>query len=143
MLIGEFDHNIDKKGRMILPARFREEMGDSVVVNRGLDGCLYVYTIEQWEKVYQRLSALPTTRKDARMYARMMLSKAMKCEFDAQGRITIPSGLVQLAHLQKECKVIGVGTHLEIWDKEKWLALEEEQNSRFEEVVESLTEFEL
>ena len=140
MLIGEFDHNIDKKGRMILPARFREEMGDSVVVNRGLDGCLYVYTIEQWEKVYQRLSALPTTRKDARMYARMMLSKAMKCEFDAQGRITIPSGLVQLAHLQKECKVIGVGTHLEIWDKEKWDEYTNSSNMDADEIASQMSD---
>ena len=143
MLIGEFDHNIDKKGRMILPAKFREELGDSVIVNRGLDGCLYVYTKEQWEKVYQRLSTLPSTRKDARMYARMMLSKAAECEFDAQGRILIPAGLVKLAHLQKECKIIGVGTHVEIWDKDTWLALEEEQNDCFEDVAESLTEFEL
>ena len=143
VLIGEFDHNIDKKGRMILPAKLREELGDSVIVNRGLDGCLYVYTKEQWEKVYQRLSTLPSTRKDARMYARMMLSKAAECEFDAQGRILIPAGLVKLAHLQKECKIIGVGTHVEIWDKDTWLALEEEQNDCFEDVAESLTEFEL
>lgn len=143
VLIGEFDHNIDKKGRMILPAKLREELGDSVIVNRGLDGCLYVYTKEQWEKVYQRLSTLPSTRKDARMYARMMLSKAAECEFDAQGRILIPVGLVKLAHLQKECKIIGVGTHVEIWDKDTWLALEEEQNDCFEDVAESLTEFEL
>lgn len=143
VLIGEFEHNIDKKGRMILPAKFREELGDCVIVNRGLDGCLYVYTKAQWEKVYQRLSTLPSTRKDARMYARMMLSKAAECEFDAQGRILIPAGLVKLANLQKECKVIGVGTHVEIWNKETWLSLEEEQNACFEDVAESLTEFDL
>ena len=120
MLIGEFDHNIDKKGRMILPAKLREELGDSVIVNRGLDGCLYVYTKEQWERVYQRLSTLPSTRKDARMYARMMLSKAAECEFDAQGRILIPANLREFADLQKDVVVIGQLDHAEIWDSEKW-----------------------
>ena len=115
MFMGEYAHNIDRKGRLIMPAKFREELGEHVVVNRGLDGCLYVYTVEQWQQVYQKLSTLPSTNKDARMYQRMMLSKAAECEMDSQGRILIPSSLIALAGLEKECLIIGVANHLEIW----------------------------
>ena len=94
MFMGEYAHNIDRKGRLIMPAKFRDELGEHVVVNRGLDGCLYVYTVEQWQQVYQKLSTLPSTNKDARMYQRMMLSKAAECEMDSQGRILIPSSLI-------------------------------------------------
>lgn len=117
MFMGEYAHNIDRKGRLIMPAKFREELGEHVVVNRGLDGCLYVYTVEQWQQVYQKLSTLPSTNKDARMYQRMMLSKAAECEMDSQGRILIPSSLIALAGLEKECLIIGVANHLEIWSK--------------------------
>ena len=96
MFMGEYAHNIDRKGRLIMPAKFREELGEHVVVNRGLDGCLYVYTVEQWQQVYQKLSTLPSTNKDARMYQRMMLSKAAECEMDSQGRILIPSSLKRM-----------------------------------------------
>ena len=137
--MGEYAHNIDRKGRLIMPAKFREELGEHVVVNRGLDGCLYVYTVEQWQAVYEKLSTLPSTNKDARMYLRMMLSKAAECEMDGQGRILIPSSLVALAGLEKECLIIGVANHLEIWSKERWERLEEEQSASFEEAAEHLS----
>lgn len=137
--MGEYAHNIDRKGRLIMPAKFRDELGEHVVVNRGLDGCLYVYTVSQWEEVYAKLSSLPSTTKDARMYQRMMLSKACECEMDSQGRILIPSSLVSLAGLEKECLIIGVANHLEIWSKERWQQLEEEQSASFEEVAEHLS----
>lgn len=140
MFMGEYEHNIDRKGRLIMPAKFREELGEHVVVNRGLDGCLYVYTMEQWQKVYEKLSALPSTKKDARMYQRMMLSKAAECEMDSQGRILIPSSLVSLAGLEKECLIIGVANHVEIWAKSRWEQLEEEQMDSFEEAAENLTD---
>ena len=143
MFMGEYEHNIDRKGRLIMPAKFREELGEHVVVNRGLDGCLYVYTAAQWEEVYTKLQALPSNRKEARAYQRMMLSKAAECEMDSQGRILIPSSLVSLAGLEKECMIIGVANHLEIWAKAKWLALEEEQDGMFEELAESLQDFQL
>ena len=129
MFMGEYAHNIDRKGRLIMPAKFREELGEHVVVNRGLDGCLYVYTVEQWQQVYQKLSTLPSTNKDARMYQRMMLSKAAECEMDSQGRILIPSSLIALAGLEKE-----------FWSKDRWEALEEEQSASFEEAAEHLSE---
>lgn len=139
--MGEYSHNIDRKGRLIMPAKFREDLGSSVVVNRGLDGCLYVYTLDQWKEVYAKLSTLPTTKKDARKYQRLMLSKASECELDGQGRILIPSTLVKLAHLEKECVIVGMANHLEIWAKDKWEALEAEEEDSFEEIAENLSDF--
>ncbi|GJM57258.1 division/cell wall cluster transcriptional repressor MraZ [Erysipelotrichaceae bacterium OPF54] len=124
-----------------MPAKFREELGERVVVNRGLDGCLYVYTLDQWQVVYEKLSKLPTTKKDARKYQRLMLSKASECELDGQGRILIPSNLVELAELEKECMIIGVANHIEIWAKHKWELMEEEEEGSFEEIAESLSDF--
>lgn len=123
-----------------MPAKFREELGERVVVNRGLDGCLYVYTLDQWQIVYEKLSMLPTTKKDARKYQRLMLSKASECDLDGQGRILIPTNLVSLAELEKECMIVGVANHIEIWAKHKWERMEEEEGS-FEEIAESLSDF--
>lgn len=139
--MGEFAHNIDRKGRLIMPAKFREELGAKVIVNRGLDGCLYVYTMDQWAVVYQKLSTLPSTNKDARNFQRMMLAKASECELDSQGRILIPATLVKLAALEKECVIVGVANHLEIWAKERWEKLEEEQADEFEQAAENLSGF--
>lgn len=139
--MGEYSHNIDRKGRLIMPAKFREELQDKVVVNRGLDGCLYVYTMDQWSVVQKKLATLPTTKKNARNFQRMMLAKADECDLDSQGRILIPSRLVQLAQLEKECVIVGVGNHIEIWAKERWAAFEEEQEDCFEEFAEDLTNF--
>ncbi|TGY66894.1 division/cell wall cluster transcriptional repressor MraZ [Dubosiella muris] len=141
MFMGEFAHNIDRKGRLIMPAKFREELGERVVVNRGLDGCLYVYTLDQWQIVYEKLSMLPTTKKDARKYQRLMLSKASECDLDGQGRILIPANLVSLAELEKECMIVGVANHIEIWAKHKWERMEEEEEGSFEEIAESLSDF--
>ena len=140
MFMGEYAHNIDKKGRIIIPAKFREELGDHVIITRGLDGCLAVYTKEQWETIYEQLK-LPSTKKDARMFVRMMTSKAAECEIDAQGRVLIPSPLVKLAELVKECMVIGAANHVEIWSRERWEPVDEEANDAFEDIAESLTEF--
>lgn len=141
MFMGEFSHNIDKKGRMIIPAKFREELGEMIIITRGLDGCLSVYTTKQWELIYEQLQKLPSTKKDARMFVRMMTSKATECEFDSQGRVLIPAPLVKLAGLEKECVIVGAGNHLEIWSKENWEPVEDEANESFEEIAESLTEF--
>ncbi len=124
-----------------MPAKFREELGERVVVNRGLDGCLYVYTLDQWQIVYEKLSMLPTTKKDARKYQRLMLSKASECDLDGQGRILIPANLVSLAELEKECMIVGVANHIEIWAKHKWERMEEEEEGSFEEIAESLSDF--
>ncbi len=139
MFMGEYAHNIDRKGRLMMPAKFREELGGRVVVNRGLDGCLYVYTMDQWNIVYQKLFSLPSTSRETRNFQRMMLAKACECELDSMGRILIPQSLTALAGLEKECLIIGVATHLEIWAREKWEKMEEEQAESFEEAAENLS----
>lgn len=141
MFMGEFAHNIDRKGRLILPAKFRDDLGEKVIVNRGLDGCLSVYTMAQWAIEYQKIASLPSTNKDARMFQRFYLAKASEVELDSQGRILIPASLIKEAGLVKECLIIGVANHLEIWSKDKWNALEEEQMGSFETYAENLSGF--
>lgn len=141
MFKGEYAHNIDKKGRIIVPARYREELGDIVTVTKGFDNCLYVYTQEQYNLMYEQTLKLPETSKDARRYQRSLLVSAWDCEFDSQGRITLPSKLIRKAGLVKECMVLGVGNHLEIWDKERWLAEEEESDALYDDIAEKLTEY--
>ena len=120
MFMGEYAHNINKKGRIIIPAKFREELDSRIIVTRGLDGCLNGYTKSQWDIIYDQLLKLPSTKKDARMFVRMMTSKAAECEIDNQGRVLLPSSLITLAQITKECRIIGAANHIEIWAKEKW-----------------------
>ncbi|MEG0573795.1 MAG: division/cell wall cluster transcriptional repressor MraZ [Erysipelotrichaceae bacterium] len=141
MFIGEYAHNIDTKGRLIIPARFREELDGTIIVTRGLDGCLYIYTASQWNILYEQMMKLPSTKKEARMYIRMLTSKAAECEIDNQGRILLPATLTQLADLKKACVISGAGNRVEIWSKERWDTINEENNESFEEMAESLTEF--
>ncbi|WP_425486356.1 division/cell wall cluster transcriptional repressor MraZ [Erysipelothrix inopinata] len=141
VFIGEYQHNIDTKGRIIVPAKFRDELGEVMIVTRWLDGCLAIYTMEQWQQVYENLKKLPSTKREARMYTHMIMSKAAECEMDSQGRIRIPSHLTQEAHLTKNCVLVGVSDHVEIWDKERWDAYYETASENFEEIAESLTEF--
>ena len=143
LFMGEYDHSIDKKGRIIIPVKYREELGASVIVCRGFDGCLNVYSEERWAVVCEKLATLPTTRANARKFVRSILAKAQRCEFDAQGRILVPAPLVKLAELQKACKVVGVGQHVEIWSKERYEAMEDEQDEHFEEGAETLMELTL
>ncbi|MFV0380619.1 MAG: division/cell wall cluster transcriptional repressor MraZ [Breznakia sp.] len=139
--IGEYAHNIDKKGRIIVPARFRDALSEKVIVAKGLDGCLSLYTQNQWSKLTDQLAQLPTTKKESRLFRRNLMAKASECEIDNQGRILIPSLLVKEANLIKACYVIGTGSTIEIWSKERWDAYNEEHSDDFEDVAESLTDF--
>lgn len=141
MFMGEYQHNIDTKGRIIIPAKFREELGETMVVTRGLDGCLALYTMNQWKQVVDNLRKLPTTKREARIYTHMIMSKAAECDVDNQGRIRIPSHLTLDAHIEKHCVVVGVNDHVEIWDQEKWRTYLEMASDSFEDIAESLTEF--
>ena len=115
MFMGEYHHNIDDKARIVLPSKFREELGDTFVVTRGLEGCLFVYSKTEWQTLVAKLKSLPFTKKDARAFLRFFLSGASECQFDKQGRVAIPAPLVNYANLKKECVVIGVNDRLEIW----------------------------
>lgn len=120
MLMGEYHHTIDDKGRIIIPSKFREELGQEFIVTRGLEECLFVYPKDKWDKIVLKLNTLPFTKKDARSFMRFFLSGATAMELDKQGRINITSPLISYADLKKDCIVIGVGDRLEIWSNDKW-----------------------
>lgn len=138
MLIGEYIHTIDIKGRMIVPAKFRIELGERFVVTKGFDGCLYGYSIEEWSSIEEKIKTLPLiTGKDARNFTRFFFSSAIECELDSQGRILISNNLREYASLKKDVVIIGVSTRIEIWSKEKWEAYNEEQDS--EDIAEKMS----
>ncbi len=143
MLIGEYHHNIDEKGRLIIPSKFREEIGNSFVVTRGLDGCLFVYSLVEWEKIVAKLKKLPFTKKDARTFTRFFLSAATVCEFDRQGRINLLNSLVEYANLKKECVIIGVNDRLEIWALDKFNNLMEENCDKLDMISEHVLDGDL
>lgn len=119
MLMGEYHHSIDDKGRLIIPSKLRDELGNNFIVTRGLDNCLFVYSKEEWSNVINKYKELPNT-KDARNFMRFFLSGATQVDFDKQGRINISQPLVKYASLEKDCVIIGVSERLEIWSKENW-----------------------
>lgn len=118
MFMGEFHHNIDDKARIVMPSKFRFELGENFVITRGLDECLFIYSKSEWNNLVEKLKTLSFTKKDARAFMRFFLSGAQECFFDKQGRITLPSSLVNYASLKKECVIIGVNDRLEIWSLE-------------------------
>lgn len=120
MFIGEYSHTIDAKGRLIVPSKFREQLGDEFVVTKGLDGCLFVYENSEWKSFEEKLHALPLTNANARKFSRFFLAGACACEVDRQGRILIPSVLREFAKLEKDVVLVGVGSRIEIWNKAVW-----------------------
>lgn len=142
MFMGEYHHTIDEKGRLILPAKFRAELGEKFIITRGLDAekCLYVYSMSDWNRIVAKLNTLPFTKKDARIFVRTFFSGATECEFDRQGRINITSPLVSYADLQKDCVVIGANDRIEIWSKERWDNFFNANSEMVEEIAEHLFE---
>ena len=118
--MGEYNHTIDAKGRLIIPSKFRETLGDEFVVTKGLDGCLFVYDNKEWSAFEEKLKSLPLTNKDARQFVRFFLAGATLAEVDKQGRILVPAVLREFAALEKEVVLIGVASRVEIWSKERW-----------------------
>ena len=141
MFIGQYRHNLDAKNRIIVPAKFRDGLGEGFVVTKGLDGCLSIYTAERWTEMISRLERIPATKREARQYLRSLTSKAVECSLDNQGRIQLPQFLLATASIQKSCVVVGVADHVEIWPEETWDSYDEEASESFETVAESLTEF--
>jgi len=120
MLIGQYEHTIDSKKRLALPAKFRSELGEKVVITRGIDSCLVVYTENEWRQVSEKLSKMPVSQPEARSFARIMLAGAMEVNLDKLGRILIPDYLKKYAGLQKNVVICGLRNRLEIWDAKKW-----------------------
>ena len=138
MFMGEYHHNIDEKGRLIIPAKFRDELGFKFVVTRGLEKCLYVYSETEWNNIVAKLKTLPFTKKDVRTFIRSFFSGATECEFDRQGRINITSPLVSYADITKECVIIGANDRLEIWSEEGWNNFFEENADKISDIAENL-----
>lgn len=117
---GQFNHNIDAKGRLIVPSKLRDQLGGSFVVTKGLDDCLYAYPEDEWEKFSDKLNSLPIANKNARQFKRFFQAGATDCEIDSQGRILLPQILREFAGINKEVVIIGNGEKAEIWSKERW-----------------------
>ncbi len=137
MLMGEFHHNIDEKGRLIIPSKIRYELGEKFIITRGLDKCLFVYPITEWENIIKKYRELPNT-KEARNFMRFFLSGASECEFDKQGRINIATPLVDYASLNRECVIIGVNDRIEIWSREIWDKFISENEENFSDMADHL-----
>ena len=137
MFIGEYSHNMDDKGRLAIPAKFRVALATGAVVTRGLDNCLFLYTRVEWEKIAAKIAA----QSYSSPFARMMLSGAMDVEFDKQGRAVLPEYLREYAGLKKEVVVAGLYNRLEIWDKEKWNKYKESHEKAAGNIAEKLSEF--
>lgn len=128
MFMSEYNHTIDAKGRLIIPAKFRDTLGEEFVVSKGMDGCLFVYANDDWNAFEQKLTSLPLINKEARQFARFFLAGAAQVELDKQGRILLPALLREFAGLDKDVVLVGVGSRIEIWSKDKWEAVNADED---------------
>ena len=140
MFIGEYQHTLDIKGRVIIPSRFREDLGDGFVMTKGLDNCLFLYPRNEWSILEEKLKTLPLTNRDARAFIRFFFSGAAECIIDKQGRVLIPSNLREHAKLGKDVVVIGVSTRMEIWSKEEWDSYNDDDNLSYDNIAEKMAE---
>ena len=140
MLIGEYSHSLDVKGRLIMPAKLREDMGENFIITTGLDGSLFGFSMSEWQKFDDKLKTLPITNKNARNFVRFFLSGATECELDKQGRFLIPGKLREVASLDRDVTIIGAGTRIEIWNKEKWEEHNSEENLSIAEIEKNMEE---
>ena len=140
MLIGEYKHSLDPKKRVSVPAKVRKEIGGTAVLTRGLENCLFLFPMKEWEQVAEKISQLPMGQKDSRGFARLLLSGAAEVELDQLGRILIPENLREYAGLQKAVIVAGVGKRMEIWDEAKWNAYKADIEKDGDRIAERLGE---
>ncbi len=138
MFYGEYQHTIDPKGRAIVPSKFREGLGDKFILTKGLDGCLFAYSSEEWTSLENKLKSLPFTDKDVRAFIRFFFSGATECEVDKQGRILIPQNLREYAALEKDIYIIGVSSRVEIWKKAAWEAYNSDDNISADKIAEKM-----
>ena len=139
MFIGEYQHALDSKNRMIVPSKLREELGNKFVITKGLDGCLYAYPQDEWKNLEEKMKTLPLTNRDARSFVRFFFAGACEIEMDKQGRGLIPQNLKEYAGIEKEIVSIGVLTRVEIWSKEKWQEYND-SNDDFESIAEKMSD---
>jgi len=138
VFLGVHSHTLDDKGRVMIPSRFREELGERFIITRGLDHCLFVFPTPEWQKLAEKISLLPFTKADARAFTRILFSGAHECELDKQGRALIPPVLREYARLVKNVEIIGVQGRVEIWSSEEWRHYVESSAASYEELAEKL-----
>lgn len=138
MFMGEYHHNIDEKSRLVIPSNFRDLLGSNFVITRGLEKCLYIYTLDEWNKIKEKLETLPFTKKDVRTFMRTFYSGANSAELDKSGRIVISSNLKEYASLEKECVILGVNDRIEIWDKKEFDNFMNTYADKIEDIAENL-----
>lgn len=143
MFMGEYRHTIDEKGRVIIPAKFREGFDKTIIVTRGLDKCLFLYPPYEWKVLEEKLLTLPLTKKDARAFTRFFFSGAHECLLDKQGRINLPDLLINYALLEKDCVIIGVSNRMEIWNTSNWNDYLASSAQFYSDIAENLTDFDL
>lgn len=143
MFMGEYQHTIDAKGRLIIPSKFREHMMDGFVITRGLDGCLFGYTQLEWRNLEDKLKKLPLTKRDNRAFTRFFFSGATEVELDKMGRVNIPNNLLEFANIEKACVIIGVSNRIEIWAQNIWHTYYEKSEEDFNDIAESLLDQEI
>ncbi len=141
MLLGEYQHTIDDKGRMAIPAKFRKSLSGGVVVTKGFDGCLYLYPVEEWTKLADKLAHLSITQADARAFSRLMLGGASHADIDSQGRVLVPDYLRTYAGIGGKAVIIGLYNRAEIWEEEKWQNYRRSVEERGDEIAERLGGF--
>ncbi|WP_297820290.1 division/cell wall cluster transcriptional repressor MraZ [uncultured Lactobacillus sp.] len=143
MFMGEYHHNLDSKGRLIIPAKFRDQIGENVVFTRGMEGCIFGYPLPEWQKIEAKLAKLPLTKRSARKFTRLFYSGAMETEFDKQGRVNLTTTLKTHAGLDKECVIVGVSDRIEIWSAQRWADFAEDANENYDDIAEDLDDIEL
>lgn len=137
MFMGQYNHTIDEKGRIIIPSKIRNDLGNNFIVTRGLDGCLFIYSNTEWSNIINKYKELPDS-KDKRSFMRVFLSLATVCEYDKQGRINIPQSLIDYANLTKECMIVGVFDRLEIWSKDNWDNFIKDNSANLSDIADNL-----
>lgn len=140
MFIGEYQHSLDSKGRIIIPSKFRDELGYEFVITKGLDNCLFIYPNDEWKILEDKLKSLPLTNRDARAFIRFFFSGASESNLDKQGRVLIPLNLREHSMIDKDAVIIGVSTRLEIWSKDIWEAYISEDNLSYDSIAEKMAE---
>jgi MraZ protein len=138
LFYGEYQHSVDAKGRVIIPSKFREGLGERFILTKGLDNCLFAYSLEEWSNLEAKLKSLPFTDKDVRAFVRFFFAGAAEAEVDKQGRILIPQNLREYAGLEKDVYIIGVSTRVEVWDKSKWESYSGDENMSAESIAEKM-----
>ena len=140
LFLGEYQHSLDSKGSRIVPARFREGLGETFIVTRGLDHCLFAYPMSEWKLIEEKLKSLPLTQSDARAFVRFFFSGATECEMDKQGRITLPLNLREYAQLDKDVVSVGVSTRVEFWSRDRWEDYVKQASESFDAIAEKIVD---